>query len=222
VTLGFVDTSRDGLKVRLPLFSVVTDAQGKYELHGVRKSASHAVQVDSDPATRYHATLVQVNDTAGYEPLTVDLKVKKGVTITGKIIDTGTKEEVRGNAAIAILVGNKFVKEYPEFNTNLPAFVSTDKDGIFRIVTIPGLVLLMGGPAIDRDTQNRYKSSEPDPKYRQYFGVGKSSVNATLYPAYFGYSGGTRAINPRQFCKVLEIKEDAETVVQDILLEPVK
>ena len=37
-----------------------------------------------------------------------------------------------------------------------------------------------------------------------------------------GYGRNTRRIDPTQFCKVLEIEAGAETVVQDILLEPVK
>jgi hypothetical protein len=221
VTLGpWVTTQRDGLMVRLPRFSVVTDAQGKYEFRGVRKSISYTVEVDSDPVTRYHTTRARVNDTDGYEPIAVDLKVKKGVLVTGKVIDTGTKEAVRGNASIVILLDNKFVKEYPEFSPNLisTAIVSTGEDGIFRIVTIPGPVLLMGGGTIDRDTLNRYKLPEPDPKYPQYFNGRLSSG----IPVFVGYGGSTHGISLRQFCKVLEIKADAETVVQDILLEPAK
>ncbi len=209
----------------LPGLSAVTDAEGKYEIRGVRKSTSYAVAVDSDPATRYFTARVRVNDTAGYEPVAADLKVKKGVLVTGKVIDTGTKETVRGFASIAILRGNKFVKEYPEFDTSPGAIVShdaiisTDEDGIFRIVTIPGPVLLMGGKTVrvGRDELNGYKRPVPDPKYPQYFTKQPASVS----PVFQGL-GVTRGINPSQFCKVLEIKADAETVEQDVLLEPLK
>ncbi len=143
-----VTVMRDGLAVALPSPFAVTDAQGKYEIRGVRKSTSYFVEVDSDAATRYCTTRVRLNDTAGYEPITADLKVKKGVTVVGKVIDTNTKEAIRGFASIAILLDNKFVKEYPEFETRLSAIVSTGDDGIFRIVTIPGPVLLMGGTVI--------------------------------------------------------------------------
>ncbi|MFL5340860.1 MAG: carboxypeptidase-like regulatory domain-containing protein [Gemmataceae bacterium] len=210
---------RDGLAVVLPNLSAVTNAEGKYEIRGVRKSTSYAVAVDSDPATRYLTARVRVNDTAGYEPLAADLKVKKGVLVTGKVIDLGTKEPVRGFAAIAILRGNKFVKEYPEFDTSPGAIVSpdeivsTDEGGIFRIVTIPGPVLLMAGTT----TLNRYQRPVLDPDYPQYF----TKQPASIPPVFVGYRV-TRGINPSQFCKVLEIKADAETLAQDVLLELVK
>jgi hypothetical protein len=150
--------------------------------------------------------------------------VKKGVLVTGKVIDTGTKETVRGFASIAILRDNKFVKEYPEIDRSPNAIVSpnpivsTDEDGIFRIVTIPGPVLLMGGTTATggRDAVSRYKRPVPDPNYPQYFTKQPPSV-----PPVFQGLGVTRGINPSQFCKVLEIKADAETVEQDVLLEPV-
>src|SRR5262249_26492927 len=143
---------RDGFFAVAPLrLSAVTDAQGRYEIRGVRKATSYAVAVESDPATRHLTARVRVTDTAGYEPIAADIKVKKGVLVTGKVVDTGTKEAVRGYASVAILLDNKFVKEYPEFDTSPGAIVTpdvivaTDEDGVFRIVTIPGPVLLMGG-----------------------------------------------------------------------------
>ena len=53
--------------------------------------------------------------------------------------------------------------------------------------------------------------------YPQYFTKQPSSIP----PVFWGYRV-TRGINPNQFCKVMEIKADAETVEQDVLLEPVK
>jgi RNA polymerase sigma factor (sigma-70 family) len=201
--------------ISLPKLPAVTDAQGRYEIHGVRKSRSYTVAVDSDPATRYLAARVHKDDTAGYEPIVADFKVKKGVVVTGKVIDTGTKETIRGYASIAILFDNKFVKEYPEYYTDVNERALTDEDGIYRIVTIPGPVLLMGGVPGGREVANRYKRSLPDPSY---FNANQVSG----YPVFLRSGGLIRGINPAQFCKVLEIKADAETVVQDILLEPAK
>jgi hypothetical protein len=211
----------DGPFAVVPLYlSAVTNAEGKYEIRGARKSKSYAVAVESDPATRYFTARVRVNDTAGYEPVAADLKVKKGVLVTGKVIDTGTKEPVRGFASVAILLDNKFAKEYPEFDTSPNAVISpseivpTDENGTFRIVTVPGPVLLMGGTT----TPNRYKHPVADPKYPQYF----TKQPASIPPVFVGYGRNTRGINPCQFCKVLEIKADTETIEQDVLLEPAK
>jgi RNA polymerase sigma factor (sigma-70 family) len=215
----------DGFQFVLPHLCAVTDAEGKYEIRGVRKSKSYAVAVESDPATRHLTARVRADDTAGFEPIALDIKTKKGVLVTGKVIDTGTKEAVRGFASVAILVGNKFVKDYPEFDTSPGAtivpgvIVATDEDGTFRVVTVPGPVLLMGGTTIGPDPQKQYKRPVADPNYPQYFA---QKQPASLPPMFEGYGRNTRRINPSQFCKVLEIKADAETVAQDVLLEPVK
>src|SRR5262249_58071688 len=127
----------------------------------------------------------------------------------------GTKEAVRGYASVAILLDNKFVKEYPEFDTSPGAIVTpdvivaTDEDGVFRIVTIPGPVLLMGGTTIGDDARNQYKRPVPDPNYPQYFAARQP---AGSIPMFVGYGRNTRRIDPTQFCKVMEIKADAETV----------
>src|SRR5262249_5802857 len=98
----------------IPL-SAVTDAEGKYEIHGARKAPTYMLSVPADPDTRHVAARLRAVDTAGLEPVTADIKVKKGVVITGKVIDTGTTKPVRGFASVAILHDNKFVKDYPEF-----------------------------------------------------------------------------------------------------------
>jgi hypothetical protein len=219
---------RTGVKVTLwpeararqpmPLAST-TDAEGRYSIRGARKSTVYTVLVDDDPDTRYVGARVQVNDTAGYEPVTADIRVKKGTVITGRVIDTATKKHVRGFASIAVMSDNEFVKKYPyggQFaGINMHP---TAADGTFRLVTIPGPVLLMGGASPDREGNVRYKLPVADPKFPQYFETRQSEGR----PIYLGYGGNTRGIVHGNFCNVLEIKADAETITQDILLEPVE
>jgi RNA polymerase sigma factor (sigma-70 family) len=209
----------------IPL-SAVTDAEGKYEIHGARKALTYLLSVPADPDTRHVAARLRAEDTAGFEPVTADIKVKKGVVVTGKVIDTDTKKPVRGFATVTILHDNKFVKGYPEFELFDIGTFPTDENGVFRIVTIPGRVLLMGGSS-GGDALTRYKPPIADPKYPQYFGnqqVG-GAPGATMPGAvlpYIGVGGNATGVVKGNFCKVLEIKADAETVTQDILLEPVK
>ena len=213
VKLMLVRDGREVIPVRL---AATTDAEGEYEIRGARKSPSYTVTVDGDVDTRHVAARRTVDDTAGYEPLTIDIKTKKGVVITGKVIDTETKKPVRGYATVAILHDNKFVKDYPEV-AQVGATFPTDAEGTFRVVTIPGPVLLMGG-ANDRGALAQYKRAVPDPKYPQYFEM-RQGFSATLY---LGYGANRLGFLQGNYCKVLEIKADAETVTQDILIEPMK
>jgi RNA polymerase sigma factor (sigma-70 family) len=230
-TLTDVDTGKPRVGVRVALVRdisegitwplvAVTDSEGRYEIRGARKSTTYNVVVDGDRDTRHIGTRVRVDDTAGYEPLTADIKVKKGVVITGKVIDTGTKKPVRGYVNVAIMADNKFVKDYPEMTGG--AFSPTGADGTFRVVAIPGPVLLMGGASGERDSIARYKRPVADPNYPQYFHKPNGAVPGGAVPVYIGYGGNNYGIVQGSFCKVLDIKADAETVTQDILLEPVE
>jgi protocatechuate 3,4-dioxygenase beta subunit len=96
--------------------------------------------------------------------------------------------------------------------------VDTAADGIFRIVSIPGPVILMGGPNFwkmpeKEQARDWYKPPVADPKYPQYFQQGRGPVDFYFSP------GGARSVVQGTYVKVLEIKPDAGTVKQDILLE---
>ena len=195
--------------------SATTDADGRYEMRGARKAKSYTLNVPKDPVAGLLDREVRVGDTNGYEPITVDFTVAKGVVITGRVIDGATGKPMAGFATAAVLSDNPFVKSRPEFGTaDWTPFQNTDADGVFRVVTIPGPVLLMGG------THNgggfmaliKYKPPVPDPKYPQYFN------NEFGSPAFIGPGGG---ISPVQgnFCKVLDIKPGTEVVNQDVVLE---
>ncbi len=67
-----------------------TNAEGRYEIHGVRKAKKYLIQFMIDAVTGYRPSQVWAEDTAGYQPVSADLKVKKGVIVTGKVIDGAT------------------------------------------------------------------------------------------------------------------------------------
>jgi hypothetical protein len=83
----------------------------------------------------------------------------------------------------------------------------TNADGVFRAVTIPGPVLLMGGSLRN---SSEYKSYIPDPKYPQYFAKDGE---------YYRYRGSGSGIVQGDFCKVLQIKPGVAVMKQDIVLE---
>src|SRR5581483_5340107 len=158
-------------------------------------------------------------DTAGYQPIRADIRVKKGVIITGKIIDQATGKSVPGYAAAAVLADNPFVKEYPEMSSSSldGDREYTDGDGPFRIVSLPGPVLLMVNFDYTQSTGNfaefmEYEAPLPDPKYPQYF-----SKEDRTWPAFYSFSGGMSPVQGK-FCKVLEIKSGTAIVHQDAVL----
>jgi RNA polymerase sigma factor (sigma-70 family) len=215
-----VTLSRNGGFLAPILVSATTDEQGRYEIHGARKSAhGYMVEVSSDPDSGHMAAQARSPDTPGYGAVTIDVSVRKGIILTGKMIDQSTGKSLPGNVYLGILQGNPFAKEYPDFDNSAWFYSrSTDADGTFRIVTIPGPVLLMGAPDMRKLPDGEldhyaFKPPVPDPKYPQYFPKERG-----LGTAYFTLKGG---ISPLQgnYAKVLEIKPDAGTVKQDVILE---
>jgi hypothetical protein len=94
----------------------------------------------------------------------------------------------------------------------------TADDGTFRIVTIPGPVILMGGPDPRRTPDGhraryRYRPPVPDPNYPKYFPKERELAHV--------YYTTDSAITPIQgnYCKVREIKPGSTTVEQDVILE---
>jgi RNA polymerase sigma factor (sigma-70 family) len=199
--------------LRLPI-GAWTDKDGNYEIRGARKAGGYMVEVKSDAATAQMACQGSSGDTPGYDPIVINLEVKKGVIITGRMIDKSTGDPVVGFAMAGVLSDNRFVNEYPTFNSSAWFRMhETDSEARFRVVAIPGPVILMGGPN-SWDEMKRFKRPLNDPKYPKYFPKDKNIGGAYYIP------GG--AITPIQgaFCKVLEIKADATEVEQNIELEP--
>jgi RNA polymerase sigma factor (sigma-70 family) len=198
----------DGL-MRVPL-GARTDEQGRYEIRGAHKGRRYMIEVAPDVDAGYMDAHTWADDTPGYDPVTANITLKKGVIVTGKMIDKATGKPIRGLAMVAVLHDNPFVKEYPP-STNFHRR-PTDADGTFRTVTIPGHVLLMGGPR-DVKTMSQFQAPTPDAKYPQYF--------ITEFPNFPSYYNPDSSFSPIQgnWCKVLDIKPDAKVVEQDIVLE---
>ncbi len=195
--------------LRVPL-DTHTDAEGRYEIHGARKAQRYQIEVAADLAAGYMDTYIWANDTPGYQPVAADITVKKGVIVTGKVIDQATGKPIPAFAMVAVLVNNPHVKGFPEFSNF--HMHNTGKDGTFRAVTIPGHVLLMGGPS-DFYKRYQFKFPAPDPKYPQYF---LSRRPNSL--EYYNYDSSISIVQGN-YCKVLDIKPDAKVVEQDIVLE---
>jgi RNA polymerase sigma factor (sigma-70 family) len=199
------------------VLSATTDADGRYEIRGARKREAYMVEVASDPAGGYMACQAHAKDTPGYDPITIDIGVKKGVIIKGRVIDASTNKPLPGFAMTGIPADNPFVKDYPEFYSSAWRNNGklTGEDGSFRLVTIPGPVLLMGGLDSQRMARGeifKYKRAVPDSQFPQYF------TDSWGSPHYNAAGGDFRALEGN-FCKMLQIKPGTEIVEQNIVVE---
>jgi RNA polymerase sigma factor (sigma-70 family) len=208
-----------GVEVLCHGLSTKTDAAGRYEIRGVGKANGYGLWVRTNLAAGLLGRHVTVADTNGYAPVTADIavaRVTQTVVVTGRVIDSSTGKGIRGEVHLGILAGNKFARAHPELE--YIDSVSTAEDGSYRIVTIPGPMLLMGGldheyaPSGQLVRSFKYKRPIPDAKYPLYFPADQPGSYATAAGGFAPLQGN--------FCKVLQIDPGTAVVKQDILVEP--
>jgi RNA polymerase sigma factor (sigma-70 family) len=207
-------THYDDVLLRLTL-KTKTDAKGHYEIRGAKKAPSYTLEVFSDAKAGFIGRSVKVADTDRYLPVYANIKVTKGVIVTGKVLDKSTGKPVPGYVHCVPLAGNPFAEAHALFAASAWARTyGTEEDGTFRVVTIPGPGLLLGGPDAwsmpgGELEAMKYKKAHQDPKYPQYFNERGECL---------GVFGNNQPLQ-WAFCKVLELKPGDAVVKQDILLE---
>ncbi|MDY3550972.1 sigma-70 family RNA polymerase sigma factor [Gemmata sp. JC717] len=194
-----------------------TDADGRYELHGVKKLPTYGVSVREDVEGGYLPAQTEVKDTVGHEPVIADIACQRGVVVTGTVRNKATGRPVPGARLSAhVLAGNTFAKRYP----SLGRYASLENadgraDGTYRILVIPGPVLLTCGNG-EYGVHALYGPPKPDPAYPHLF----TKPNRGEGLGYFAVSGGQGGVNGN-WCKVIDAKETDTEVRQDVELEPV-
>jgi RNA polymerase sigma factor (sigma-70 family) len=115
-----------------------TDAQGRYRLTGMPKGDGNMIMVRSPDDLPYVQVRVEVGDSPGLDPVTVDVELKRGVWVEGKITDKVTGRPARGGAQYVVLYGNPHLRDYPGFEGWPPITATVKEDGSYRLVALPG------------------------------------------------------------------------------------
>lgn len=132
---------------------VVTDDQGHYQLDGIAKRKQYALWAQGD---RYFTLLkMDIADTPGLDPLTVDFEVGAGIAIKGRVVHKDTGLPVNANIEYVPYSHNPNLKQYAP-SAGIYQGAKTKGDGSFAIVGIPGPGLLCvrteGGQYLKTDT----------------------------------------------------------------------
>jgi protocatechuate 3,4-dioxygenase beta subunit len=143
----------------------ITDAQGHYRLVGLpRGREGHVIAAppcDFPTSRRPKAALdkelpylraeiaVEASETG---PLRLDLKLKRGVWVTGQVVDQATGRPVGARLEYFVYNDNPYFKAFQTAQTSYarssPRFVG--KDGSFHLVAFPGKGLLAANTAGNR------------------------------------------------------------------------
>jgi RNA polymerase sigma factor (sigma-70 family) len=136
-----------------------TDAEGRYGLVGMPPGAGNKIKLVPRADVPYVSPTLEVPDTSGVDPVTVDVELKRGVWIEGRLTDKATGKPLPGGLIYVVDSDNPNVDDSLRFYGGLPG-VQTKDDGTYRILGLPGpgQLLVFQGPnylrGADRDDED--------------------------------------------------------------------
>jgi len=115
--------------------NVVAVPPSDFPVYGSRKAD---LKVPPDEQLPYLRARVAVEDERGTGPLQLDINMKRGVWVTGRLIDKATGKPARGQVEYFVYTDNPYLKDVPSFRWSMigPHFIF--KDGEFHFVAFPG------------------------------------------------------------------------------------
>jgi hypothetical protein len=137
----------------------ITDARGHYRLVGLPRGRAGIVRAlapvdfpdlgvfERDDSRRgprdehmpYLLASIKVGDPVGTGPIKLDINLKSGVWVTGRVIEADTGKPVRADVEYYVFMDNPHQEAYPAFRESMRQnahFVG--RDGVFRFVAFPG------------------------------------------------------------------------------------
>lgn len=119
--------------------STRTDQFGRFHIDGLPHVKEYFLRCTPPGETPYLSPLVVVPGTVSLETLQANIELRKGVVLTGRIVEAQTGVPVRGGIRFIPLPENKFFAEpgYDSYRRDR-VMNSNEPDGSFRLVTVPG------------------------------------------------------------------------------------
>src|SRR5262249_27329969 len=128
------------------LVRTTTAKDGRYRLLGLPKGPGTKLLAEgsgSRPQAKdlpYLAAIREVGDTPGLEPITIDVALKRGVWVKGRILDKATGKPVVGGFDYFCFEDHPLADELPLLGWSPRGW--TQNDGSFRTVALPGRGLI--------------------------------------------------------------------------------
>jgi RNA polymerase sigma factor (sigma-70 family) len=200
-----------------------TDDKGRFRIDGIGKHDFYHVHAGGSPYTYlrpvsplppggpyFGQDKLNVKDTAGLEPLTVDFELDRGVLLRGRLTDQVTGKPVQGLVGSVPLADNPNRKLFAVVQN----YVQTAADGSFSLVAVPGPGLLWVSTYL-KDIL--FLTADEKDRYARMHGRYDDSLARDMAALYRSY------VTPAMYHAVVRINpkaKDAETTVGAISLEP--
>jgi RNA polymerase sigma factor (sigma-70 family) len=155
---------------------IATDADGRFRMDGLPRTGPPRLSARVEAAP-FVECFTDVNRADGMQTVHIEMALKRGVWVTGRVVDRATGRPVQAVLSYYPTTDNPHVKDYPGalfLENSVPHLpvIATDDDGRFRAAVPPGKGLLT------------VRATAPG-----YLGVGRDQMRAA----------GDRIINPLGF-----------------------
>ncbi|APZ95867.1 M56 family metallopeptidase [Fuerstiella marisgermanici] len=118
---------------------VTTDANGRYEITGLPKMEMYRPLIFEPPGTMYFNKEIEITDSPGLQPITLDVTLATGITVKGKLTDRDTGQPLSGTLMYSPLAGNENWRTIGDADVANPAATSViGDDGTYEISVLPG------------------------------------------------------------------------------------
>jgi RNA polymerase sigma factor (sigma-70 family) len=196
-----------------------TDAEGRYRVVGLPKTAKRQVTFFPVEGSPYLPAGFAVPDQEGLQPITVNAELTRGVVVTGRIIDKATGKPVAAGLRYMPLKGNTFYATTvgaDRHHFGSQGF-STDANGRFRLVALPGPGLLFAQSNSRSESGGRYTIAKLDPADKPLAYLEQAE---SLGEAFIAADGHIESLLNQSGYKVIDAAAGTESVTVDMQFDP--
>jgi RNA polymerase sigma factor (sigma-70 family) len=186
----------------IDLIQTTTDAAGRYRLVGMPKGNGNKILLVPRDDQPYLTAQADVPDGPGFDPVTVDFDLKRGVWIEGKVTGRATGRPLLARVQYLVVADNPHIREHPGYEpTDTDPGWNVGKNGRYRVLGMPGPGVL----AVQSSDPYLLAGERDDPD-------GAKEMSLFTIP-------GVSAVSCHAFARI-DPPKDADTFHRDIALEP--
>jgi RNA polymerase sigma factor (sigma-70 family) len=192
-----------------PVVRTTADAEGRYRLLGLPAGKGYSIAVVPGKDQPYVPQHIDVSEGVGVGPVTVDIELKRGVWIEGKITDKETGQPVRANVEYFARYSNPNIRDFPGYDGTIlmgDLVVGTKEDGTYRVVGLPGAGLV----CVSNHQEPYLRAPDRDDEFR----AEKEFVESAPY--HISFTSNYNALGK------VDPARGAESVECDVTLDPGK
>jgi hypothetical protein len=195
------------------------NAEGRYHLDGMPAGKGNALLARGPVDQPYLPAVADVDTSEGDGPVTLDLKLKRGLWAEGQVTDVATGRPLIADIDYYCLDSNPHGAATPGFTGAItPSFYSTDATGRFRVPVLPGrgvvAAMLHGQRTYFLKISSTWQAGK---SYRQYEGRFDPPDAPTRWDGRFVLANPVHFfVNNYHQMAVINPTEDAKTVTCDL------